>query len=87
MSDQFYRSQAWRRKRLEGLKRDRFECVWCRESGKLTTKRLEVDHIKEYDSHPELGLELDNLRTLCHYCHNKRHNRANRWQFDERWDW
>lgn len=87
MSDKFYRSPAWRRKRLEALKRDGYECVWCREAGKLTTRRLEVDHVKEYDKHPELALELSNLRTLCHDCHNNRHNRSNRWQADERFDW
>ncbi|EPI26147.1 hypothetical protein D352_00121 [Enterococcus faecium LA4B-2] len=38
---------------------------------------LEVDHIKEFEFFPELALELENLRTLCKDCHNKRHGRFN----------
>ena len=45
--------------------RDGFKCVEC---GKETG--LEVHHIK-----PEIE-ELDNLITLCHSCHKKRHNMA-----------
>lgn len=90
MSSQFYRRAAWRRVRMQALKRDRFQCVWCREEGKLVTKRLEVDHIKELEQYPELAYELDNLRTLCRDCHNKRHKRYQRtrrdWQ-DERFEW
>ncbi|HAR0336044.1 TPA: HNH endonuclease, partial [Enterococcus faecium] len=36
---------------------------------------LEVDHIKELEYHPDLALDINNLRTLCKDCHNKRHNR------------
>ncbi len=38
---------------------------------------LEVDHIKELETNPELALDPDNLRTLCKDCHNKRHDRMN----------
>lgn len=90
MSDNFYRRAKWRQVRQLALKRDRFQCVWCRDKGKLTTRRLEVDHIKELEDYPELAYDLDNLRTLCRDCHNQRHNRYQRtrreWQ-DEQFDW
>jgi len=73
--NQFYNSSEWRTIRRQVLKRDHYECVWCREEGKVTTENLEVDHIKELEFYPEYALDLDNLRTLCKECHNKRHGR------------
>lgn len=73
--NQFYNSSEWRSLRTQALERDHYECVWCREEGKVTTENLEVDHIKELEFYPEFALDLDNLRTLCKECHNKRHNR------------
>lgn len=72
---EFYNSSEWRSLRRQALERDHYECVWCREEGKVTTENLEVDHIKELEFYPEFALDLDNLRTLCKECHNKRHNR------------
>ncbi|MBJ6745215.1 HNH endonuclease [Streptococcus sp. 121] len=80
----FYSSPEWKKLRLEALARDNYECVWCREEGKLSNKVnavLEVDHILELDDYPEHALDLDNLRTLCKACHNKRHGR---FQFREK---
>ncbi|CZD07891.1 HNH endonuclease signature motif containing protein [Streptococcus pneumoniae] len=73
--NQFYNSSEWRTIRRQALQRDHYECVWCRDEGKVTTTNLEVDHIKELEFYPEFALNLDNLRTLCKKCHNKRHNR------------
>lgn len=76
----FYSSTAWKKLRQNCLERDHYECQWCKEEGKLTTQYdsvLEVDHIKELEINPELALEIDNLRTLCKDCHNKRHDRMN----------
>lgn len=91
----FYNSTAWKAKRQEILNRDNHECVWCATEGKVTTdksKSLEIDHIKELNEYPELALENSNLRTLCKYHHNKRHNRfdgkekkENKWANDEFW--
>lgn len=72
---EFYLSRSWRQLRLEAMSRDHFECVWCRDEGKVTTDNLEVDHIKELEYYPEFALDIDNLRTLCKECHNKRHHR------------
>lgn len=74
----FYTSTAWIKLRRQALERDHYECVWCKEKGKVTTRDddvLEVDHIKELEYYPELALKLDNLRTLCKSCHNVRHGR------------
>lgn len=74
----FYQSSQWRHLRQQVLERDHFECQWCKSEGKVTTELdsiLEVDHIKELEYYPDQALELDNLRTLCKECHNKRHQR------------
>lgn len=89
----FYTSTAWIHLRRKALARDHYECVWCKQQGKVTTNKdtvLEVDHIRELKDYPELALELDNLRTLCKECHNKRHHRyqsrENRFD-DEQFEW
>lgn len=76
----FYGSTKWRNLRLAILERDHYECQWCKAEGRLTTQYdsiLEVDHIKELETNPELAIDPDNLRTLCKDCHNKRHDRMN----------
>lgn len=63
----FYGTREWKVLRQSILERDMYECVWCKAEGKLTTQYdsiLEVDHIKELETHPELALEPDNLRVL-----------------------
>lgn len=92
----FYKQAAWKGVngvRNKVLERDNFECQWCKEKGLVTTTKLEVDHITEleYCTYQE-GLDMDNLRTLCQACHNKRHNRFdgrkvkyNKYIQDERW--
>ena len=74
----FYKSKAWQVTRMKVLERDNYECVMCRKEGKVTTADraiLEVDHINELSKHPELALEETNLRVLCKYHHNLRHER------------
>ncbi|HEM3878449.1 HNH endonuclease signature motif containing protein [Streptococcus suis] len=74
----FYNSSPWRNLRREVLERDHYECQWCAAEGKVTTVDrdvLEVDHIKELEYYPEYALDIDNLRTLCKYHHNQRHER------------
>lgn len=92
----FYKSPDWQQLRIEVLKRDKYECQECKRQGRVYTeyqdqhkhKRLDVDHIKEIYTHPELALELDNLETLCVKCHNQKHKRfykkTNTWH-DEKW--
>ncbi|MGM0122725.1 hypothetical protein IGI37_000091 [Enterococcus sp. AZ194] len=76
----FYGSTTWRKLRQQCLERDNYECQWCKYEGKLTTQYdsvLEVDHIKELEKYPKYALDINNLRTLCKDCHNKRHDRMN----------
>ncbi|MGW7930608.1 HNH endonuclease [Staphylococcus xylosus] len=94
----FYNSKAWKVTREKVLERDNFECQECKKAGKFSGNRpdkhksLDVDHIKELETHPELAHDLDNLITLCVSCHNKKHNRyqnrffkKNKWADDEIW--
>lgn len=84
-----YNSRRWKVKRLDILKRDKFECQDCRqrlrdaaekgvrlygEDAKIR-RAEEVHHIKELKEHPELAFEDDNLISLCIDCHNLRHGR------------
>lgn len=90
----FYNSVAWKQKSAAIRKRDNHECVMCKGEGKVTVRDhavLEVDHIYELEHYPRLALVDDNLRTLCKWHHNKRHNRfefmtkkKSKWD-DERW--
>lgn len=83
----FYNSSAWKHKRMQILDRDHYECQDCRKrikdaaaSGTQLIGRdrkiwraEEVHHIQELKEHPELGLDDDNLVSLCTQCHNLRH--------------
>ena len=76
----FYKSKEWLAKREEILIRDNYECQNCKAEGRLTIKEnsrssLEVHHIVELKQDPLLGLDNDNLITLCIDCHNEVHNR------------
>ena len=74
----FYESGKWKRKRAKILKRDEYICQECKRYGRhdpdgLPVRATIVHHIKEYEQYPELGLEDNNLISLCVGCHNKRH--------------
>ncbi|EOT43798.1 hypothetical protein I569_00843 [Enterococcus dispar ATCC 51266] len=63
----FYGSSEWRKLRRFVLERDHYECQWCKAEGRVTTVNdaiLEVDHIKELETNPELAFDSDNLRVL-----------------------
>ncbi|MCB5028018.1 HNH endonuclease [Streptococcus mutans] len=99
----FYNSGRWcgvNGLRTQALRRDNFECQMCKREGKATvdsTKTdgerkeivLNVHHIQEIETHPELALDLNNLQTLCIYHHNVVHGKVysrkiNKWD-DEKW--
>ena len=66
----FYHSKPWKLLSAKRLSVDKF-CAFC---GKPA---VEVDHIIEIQT-PEgwaRRLDWDNTRSLCHKCHDKRHNR------------
>ena len=86
----FYNSKQWKIKRIDILDRDNHECCDCRQRLKdavekkiylATEERMirmatEVHHVKDLKEHPELGLDDDNLISLCSECHNIRHGRT-----------
>jgi 5-methylcytosine-specific restriction protein A len=67
VSERRERGRPWRRAREQALQRDCGLCVRCQSLG-LVTLASEVDHIVPV----QFGgaeLELSNLRSLCHDCH------------------
>lgn len=75
----FYALRRWREIRVVVLLRDNFRCVVC---GKKVAglNEARIDHIKLRETHPELELALDNLRTLCPECDNRAHREKGRRQ-------
>lgn len=67
----FYNSSSWRALSARRLQDDGYKCAMC---GKIAS---EVDHIIEIKIPEgwERRLDYDNTRSLCHDCHDKRHNR------------
>lgn len=67
----FYNSKEWRALSLKRLQDDGFRCAWCNMIAD------EVDHIVEIKTPEgwERRLDYSNTRSLCHTCHDKRHNR------------
>jgi 5-methylcytosine-specific restriction protein A len=53
------RSSGWSKVRKAYVKNNPF-CAACG-----TTRKLEVHHIKDFSTHPELELDPENLVTLC----------------------
>ena len=89
----FYNSKKiWRPVRAAIMKRDNYECQWCKQQGKYSEGQT-VHHIKHLKEFPELALVPSNLITLCNKCHNKAHpekafkQKVNRdlKEFKERW--
>lgn len=59
--------------RLAVFGRDRYTCMACGDrNGRGHTVVLEADHIKSWTDYPDLRYEVDNGRTLCRPCHQKR---------------
>lgn len=72
MTNPFYYSKKWRRKRIYILQRDGYLCLECKKYGRNNEAKI-VHHIQEVDEHPELKFTNNNLVSLCAACHNKQH--------------
>lgn len=57
-------SEEYKKWRTSVFERDNYTCVNCGERG----GELVADHIKPFCDYPELRLNLENGRTLCHTC-------------------
>lgn len=76
-SKAFYNSEAWDKARRLALSRDNFLCQDCLNNGYITSAE-EVHHIIELTpeniNDPSITTGLNNLVSLCHVCHTKRHS-------------
>jgi len=68
----FYKSAAWLKCRVFALERDNYLCQPCMKKNRLTPATT-VHHKKPLEEAPDLGLDLDNLESICPACHNREH--------------
>lgn len=68
----FYKTKAWRTCRVEALRRDHYLCQMCMDKGLYTPADV-VHHIEHLADRPDKALDIDNLQSVCHTCHNKLH--------------
>lgn len=74
-SQEFYRSKAWKELRNLAFNRDKGLCQSCLKQEHYRTADV-VHHIIEIKSDWEKRLELNNLESICHKCHNKVHKKT-----------
>ncbi len=77
-SKPFYHTAAWKQARAAALRRDHGMCQDCMDKFRagygIHPHRAElVHHLIPLEDRPDLALRLENLRSLCNECHNKRH--------------
>lgn len=72
-SDDFLSSFAWRKLRMEALKKYGPRCMCCGATP-ATGAVMNVDHIKPRKLFPALALDINNLQILCHECNHGKGN-------------
>lgn len=72
-STEFLSTYAWRKVRMEALKKYGPVCQCCGASP-ASGAVMNVDHIKPRKLFPELALDLDNLQILCNPCNHGKGN-------------
>lgn len=75
MTNPFYKTGQWKRKRITTFKRDKYQCQECKRYGKSREANT-VHHIHPLRDRPELRLTDWNLISLCNKCHEKMHDRT-----------
>lgn len=70
--DPFYLSKYWLKCREKVLQRDDYLCQICLDHDVVTPADL-VHHIEALKEQPDKALDMDNLQSVCHSCHNKLH--------------
>lgn len=70
-SKRFYDSKLWKQQRLYALHRDCYQCADCGGQAEEVHHIVELTaaNINDYS----IALDLNNLVSLCHDCHTKRH--------------
>jgi len=71
---EFLESYAWRRLRMEVLRKRGARCECCGATPKDGKTVLNVDHIKPRKLFPELALDESNLQVLCAACNHGKGN-------------
>ncbi|MEG1358367.1 MAG: HNH endonuclease [Clostridia bacterium] len=77
-TDPFYNSGRWKRAAAERMRIDHGLCCDCVErfldGGREKVRDATmVHHVIPRNERTDLELDIDNLRSLCDQCHNKRH--------------
>ncbi len=72
-SDAFLSTYAWRKLRMEALKKYGARCQCCGATP-ADGAVMNVDHIKPRKKWPSLALDLNNLQVLCHDCNHGKGN-------------
>lgn len=67
----FRHSGLWKNKAEEIKERDNWMCLCCLDKKIITTKQLEVHHIRPLAEDMDSKLDDDNLITLCRACHEQ----------------
>lgn len=85
ITESFYHSKEWRKVRSQVLLRDKKECQVWKSFGKVMVHNLLVHHIYILEYFFDKRVNIDNLVTVCHSCHELIHNRykVNKWKEDE----
>lgn len=72
-SDEFLGSYAWRKLRMQAIKKYGRRCQCCGATPAYGVV-IHVDHIKPRRKYPELALEINNLQILCEICNHGKGN-------------
>jgi len=72
-SNSFLSTYAWRKVRMEALKKYGPRCMCCGATPN-TGAVMNVDHIKPRKLFPSLALDINNLQILCHECNHGKGN-------------
>ena len=67
-----YKTQEWKDLRKRVLQRDGYRCTFCG-ADLRGFKKSRVDHIIPVKDNESLAFDMNNLRSLCPACDNKRH--------------
>jgi 5-methylcytosine-specific restriction enzyme A len=60
----------WQVVRVQALKRDCYLCQLCKREGRITLAS-EVHHMAPLAENPARRLDLENLISVCHGCHQR----------------